>query len=385
MAQLSAAALALLLLAAALAPRPSESRLVAFSNVAPRLDAQGRIMNAHDGTTRRYAPGGRFYYHAMGYPSCNETGKINGCTGCIYGTSNSISVWSSPDLSSGSWVLEEAVYPGPAGFPECTYFRSQAVFNAATGAYVLWANIAGCKPGACAGGACPSYATATAPAPQGPWTFHGFAQPHNLTIANNTGDFALFVDDDGTAYAIVTHGIAGAGYRQMFVYGLSADYLSFTAARTAELPGPHLVEAPAMFKRGVTYYALLGGCTCMGLYGGGVAVLTAPAPLGPWKNVTAALDPGCEMERQTNCFQMGPGAICNPVTQAQQNFVIEVPLAGGGSALVWTGDRWQQSPDGTYAQQPQTWLPLSFDGSGAIAPLAWVDSFELDVAAAVTV
>ena len=369
-----------LALLAALAAR-SSARLVTFSNVAPRLDSQGRIMNAHDGTTRRYAPGGRFYYHAMSYPStCNETGKINGCTDCIYGTANGVSVWSSPDLSSGSWELEEAVYPGAAGFPECTYFRSQTVFNAATSTYVLWVNMAGCKPGVCSG-PCPSYATATAPAPQGPWKFNGFAQPHNLTIANNTGDFALFVDDDGAAYAIVTHGIAGAGYRQMFVYQLSADYLSFTSARTPELPGPHLVEAPAMFKRANTYYALLGGCTCMGLYGGGVAVLTAAAPLGPWTNVTATLDPGCAMERQSNCFQMGPGDICNPVTQAQQNFVIEVPLAGGGSALVWTGDRWQQSPDGTYAQQPQTWLPLYFDGD-AIAQLQWVDTFQLDVDAA---
>ena len=29
-------------------------------------------------------------------------------------------------------------------------------------------------------------------------------------------------------------------------------------------------------------------------------------------------------------------------TRAQQNFVVEVPLEGGGLAFVWTGDRWQQ-------------------------------------------
>ena len=64
--------------------------------------------------------------------------------------------------------------------------------------------------------------------------------------------------------------------------------------------------------------------------------------------------------------------------QAQQNFVIEVPLVDGSTALVWTGDRWQQSPDGTYQQQPQTWLPLTFEGD-AIRPLQWVDSFTLDI------
>ena len=35
---------------------------------------------------------------------------------------------------------------------------------------------------------------------------------------------------------------------------------------------------------------------------------------------------------------MGPGAVCNPVTQAQQNYVITVPLTNGSTAYIWTGD-----------------------------------------------
>lgn len=352
------------------------AKLVVFNNSAPRRAVDGSIMNAHDGTTRRYAPGGRFYYHAMGYPPCNETGRINGCTSCIYGRENSISVWSSPDLSSGSWALESTVYPAPhSGFPRCTYFRSQAVLHAASGVYVLWANSAGCDANV-SGSA--SYAVGVSAAPGGPFLFHGFAG--NKTF--NSGDFALFVDTDARAYAIITHGVDGAGPRDMYVFALTADYLAFDpAVPPVKLPGPRLVEAPAMFRRGATVYALLGGCTCMGLYGGGVAVLTAPAPLGPWRNVTDALDPGCAMERQSTCFQMGPGAICNPVTQAQQNFVMEVPLVGGDTGYVWTGDRWQQSPDGEYDEQPQTWLPLDFVGD-VIQPLAFVDAFSLDVDAA---
>jgi len=303
-------------------------------------------------------------------PTCNETGRVDGCTSCIYGRDNSIAVWSSPDLSSGSWVLESAVYPGAAGFPRCTYFRSQAVRHAPSGTYVLWANVAGCDARPFA-----PYAVATAPAPGGPFTFRGFAGNASF----NMGDFALFVDTDDRAYAIVTHGVNGAGPRDMYVFPLAPDYLGFDAAAApVKLPGPRLVEAPAMFRRGGTVYALLGGCTCMGLYGGGVAVLTAPAPMGPWTNVTDALDPGCAMERQSTCFQMGPGEVCNPVTQAQQNFVIEVPLADGSSSLVWTGDKWQTSPDGEYDEQPQTWLPLRFAGD-ALLPLEFVDSFTLDV------
>lgn len=85
------------------------------------------------------------------------------------------------------------------------------------------------------------------------------------------------------------------------------------------------------------------------------------------------------MWKQHTCFEMGPGAVCNPVTQAQQNYVITVPLANGSSAYIWTGDKWQQSPNGMYDEQPQTWLPLEFDGD-TLLPLKYVDTFTLDVA-----
>lgn len=55
---------------------------VSFSNIKPRLDTSGKIMNAHDGTTRQFSPGGPWFYSAMSYPPCNETGQINGCTSC---------------------------------------------------------------------------------------------------------------------------------------------------------------------------------------------------------------------------------------------------------------------------------------------------------------
>jgi len=321
---------------------PAAAKLVTFSNASPRRDSSGAILKAHDGTTQRFptsARPGTFFYHAMGYPNCTEPGKTNGCTSCIYGRSNSLAVYSSPDLSSGSWVLEEAVYPGAAGFPTCTYFRSQAVYNAATRLYVLWANTAGCD--SCPGGTCGAYATATAPEPGGPYTFRTMTQPTAAQLGNKSGfigDYALRVDDDGAAYIILTHGIAGAGHRDMYIFKLTPDFLGIEPGfAVGPLPGPNLVEAPALFKRGAVYYALLGGCTCMGLYGGGVAVLTAPSMGGPWVNVTSTLDPGCPMEKQSSCFEMGPGQVCNPVTQAQQNYVVEVPLADGSVAYVWTG------------------------------------------------
>ena len=57
-----------------------------------------------------------------------------------------------------------------------------------------------------------------------------------------------------------------------------------------------------------------------------------------------------------------------------------MPLANGSTAHIWTGDKWQQSPNNRFDEQPQTWLPLSFDTAGNIMPLKYVDRFELDVA-----
>lgn len=358
-------------------------RMVTFDNTKPRYDVNNKIINAHDGTTRRYGESGPFYYHAMGYPTCSEPGKINGCNKCLYSHNNSIATWSSPDLSSGSWKLLDTIYPSlTSGFPSCTYFRSQVVYNSHTKLYVLWVNVAGCDKGVQTDGG--EYAVGTATSPAGPFTFKGFVQadPSKLGPINNrsgVGDFALFIDDDGKAYNILTHGIDGPGHRDMYIFELSGDYLTFGNASIGPLPGEHLVEAPAFFKRGKTYYAFLGGCTCMGLYGGGVNVLTAASPLGPWTNVTATLDPGCPMFEQTSCFEMGPGAVCNPVSQAQQNFVMQVPLVSGDTAFIWTGDKWQQSPDGTFAEQPQTWIQLEFDGD-TVLPFKYVDKFSLDVA-----
>lgn len=214
-----------------------------------------------------------------------------------------------------------------------------------------------------------------------------------LEPGTGIGDHALFVDHrtDGAGYVILTRLTHGAGARNMHIFKLTPDFMDFeynvvngsvarNATTTGVLPGQHLVEAPAMFERNSVYYALLGGCSCMGLYGGGVNVLTAAHPLGPWENVSAAVDPGCDMWRQSSCFEVGPGEVCNAATQAQQNFVMEVPLSDGSTAYVWTGDRWQQSPDHMYDSQPQTWVVLEFDGDGRVLPMNVQETFELDIA-----
>ena len=47
-----------------------------------------------------------------------------------------------------------------------------------------------------------------------------------------------------------------------------------------------------------------------------VIVVLPVAATGVGTNATANLDPGCPMQQQHSCFEVGPGHACNPVTQA---------------------------------------------------------------------
>lgn len=231
---------------------PCAAKLVTFDNTKPRLTSGGANIKAHDGTTQRFGKSGPFYYHAMGYPGCNETGRINGCNTdpeygkggktCIYGHNNSLLVYSSPDLSSGSWKLEEQVYPGGGGgFPECTYFRSQAVYNPKTTKYVLWANIGGsCSCKGTPNGKCGSYAVGTSDAAAGPYKFAGTtsATAASMYHSGGQGDEALFVDTGAQLHphssAVDSHGVTfGAVPRTQMAPATSCLPTESTARATA--------------------------------------------------------------------------------------------------------------------------------------------------------
>ena len=114
-------------------------------------------------------------------------------------------MWSSPDLSSGSWQhVTTAV--SLANRPPGTIYRPDAVWNPHTQNVVMWYNWLN------AAGAYEGYAAYTAPSPAGPYT--RVRESVNVTIQNSTqscGDFHLFVDPaDGTPYVI-----AGCGFHMV--------------------------------------------------------------------------------------------------------------------------------------------------------------------------
>lgn len=121
----------------------------------------------------------------------------------------------------------------------------------------------------------------------------------------------------------------------------------------------------------------------------------APHPLGPWTRQPGTVNLACTAHADVADY-VDVGAVPTPgqgclyngssdtsTTRSQQNFVVQVEVANGDgeseTQYWWTGDRWQQAPDGIKGHEPQFWVPLRFDASGNIEDVRWVDSFSANV------
>jgi hypothetical protein len=368
------------LLVLALAP----ARALHVNNSLPLTDASGAILDCADGTYT-YS-GGRWYAHCVSYGLCVAPLPL-GCSptpdDCGARLDHNVSVFSSPDLSAGSWTFEGLALAASARRRGILY-RPHVVYSAQSRQWVLWANVHEI-------GVFQGYIAATAAHIAGPYTVA--APAVNLTrvlATNNCGDFDLWVDDDGAGWVIYTCG------HVMGVEALTGDLLASTGAASALFP-TYFVEAPVLFRRGATYFALFSWCCCFCRQGSGAAVHTAPHALGPWALASSpalpdgdvvcvapgagaggsgALPPPADTPNQGCAYQNGTRrADTVSAARSQQNSLIKLDLEGG--RVVWTGNRWGQAPDGLKGHEPQAWLPLTFDASGAIEPIRWVDAFDI--------
>jgi hypothetical protein len=378
--RLPRAALASLLCAAA-------ARAVLVNNSAPMLGVDGAILDCADGTYTLHA--GRWYAHCVSYGLCAAPVPL-GCSQmpglCGFRQDHNVSIFSSPDLSSGSWRFEALAFAYEARPPGILY-RPHVVFNPNTGLWVLWANIVN-RP------VFQGYFAATALSVTGPFTVVADEVP---LARQNCGDFDLLVDTDGAGYVIYTCG------HVMGVEALAPDFLG-AAALSGSPPtanfGPYFVEAPVLFHHGAAYYAIFGYCCCFCRQGSGAMVYTAPHPLGPWALASSAERPDGDVAcvvpaggggarggdaakllaapapedtpDQGCAYQNGTArADTVSVTRSQQNVIITLP----DGRLIWTGNRWGQAPDGIKGHEPQAWLPLEFDAAGNVQELKWLDAW----------
>ena len=333
---------------ASAAPQASDTTTItnfdSAGNQVVRLDTRGNAVDAHDGEIAFF--NGTYYLYGTSY-DCGYQWQAGGTPFCGF------KVYSSTDLvhwADRGYLFDPTTSAWQTACNGSTYgcFRPHVIYNASTGQYVLWINVYDNSVG---------YRVFTASSPTGPFTE---APTPTLAVNNsapsggvNNGDEGLFVDDDGTAYIAYTDWHTGGG--DIVVERLSSSYLTGTGAYTRL--GQSSTEAPALFKRGSTYYLSYSDPNCGYCGGTGTAYKTASSPLGPWSAGTSITSNSCG---------------------GQPSFVSAIPTTSG-TAYLYGSDLWNNGR-ANEALANYFWTPLTFNADGSIQPITCSPSVSLALA-----
>jgi len=336
------------------------------SNILPKRDTNGKILDAHDGNIVFDPATKLYYYYSVGYGDCEEPIGLTGCSGfvnpsspCGFLNNHSVNLYSTADFTS--WKYEGNVLPLAPPRPTCVLFSPKVIYNARSALWVLWANWVNCAH------ASYTYTVSTSPSPLGPFindfndTVAMSTQYGNLHNNSHVGDLNLFLDSDGKGYLIYSSQL------HVQIEPLSEDFRSSAYNATGLTSGqfPTGNEAPAMFKRNGMYYALLSDACCFCNPGAGVFAYVASAPLGPY-TLTWVNSP-----RGSFTWDLCPFApLSTPVATCAQQTLVFQTQAGD---TVWMGDRWQTAPPPARlkSQDFTSIFRLDFFPNGTITPLHW--------------
>ena len=337
----------------------SYGKLITIDNNKPWLDNKGNIMNIHEGHLVRWEENGLFYFYGMQYElcpddeiSCNATQGC-GCKECGHSSDHNVSIYTSPNMTSGSWeyrgtIFNESMSPQR---PKGRYFRTFIFYNNQTSKYVLW-NMYASKS---------YYMSSQSDSPLGPFVIKN----KNITMGHQGkhGDFYGFQDPQ-TNKAYIVYNSDG----NIAVDELTEDYLLSTQKTSALFNHSGHQEAPLIFKRNNIYYVLTGHgcCVCLAGSDSNLYISENGNPLGPYKFIN-----------NIGAFNNGTSR-----TQSEMAGLAIIKQANGSLVYLWSGDRWQQAPDGKHGHDPQIWQPLKFKDDNGIDDLldyTQLKSFQIDI------
>ena len=261
-----------------------------------------------------------------------------------------------------------------------SYWQPTLGYNAATSEWVLWWVFSPKDMDA----AFTMAQVATAPTAAGPFVLRN----PNVTLRYRTFTSAqLFVDDDGggggggggegaagvAAYVMYSSRQnpedEGNHFNPPVVERLSPSWTA-AAAPGGSPPAPIIPfppgsgscqEGEVMFRRGDRYYLLMGRCCCFCAEGSNLMAYSAAHPLGPYTpmaeiNTKARPPPPPPPRFSGTAAPSTPAPTQAPAMAGRYTVPCQqqgVTVIGGGSgapalpAFMWSGERWQQSPDGT--------------------------------------
>lgn len=239
------------------------------------------------------------------------------------------------------------------------------------------------------------YAVAVSSSPTGP--FHTVVDSSDMGCGGpgiESGDFALFVDDDAqhTAYIIVTH------YWWFCLQQLDTTYTRGVGSTALLWPVDFReVEAPVLFKHNHTYYALFGSSCCACTGGANILVYTSTAAMGPYKRQG---DIGTNKDgwtfstksQQSAVFPIYRPSLTHTQTQTRTHTQAQAQTQAQAHKnanehedtavsvqYVWVGNRWGSAPDHAYNHDLLFISPLRIFENGTIAHVDWQDNVVLQL------
>ena len=300
----------------------AEAAPLSLLNGIPFKNTAGGIVHAHGGGMIK---AGSYYY----WVGENRDGT------------NYVSLYRSTDLVNWEFRANILSKTSAAELATANIERPKIIYNAATNKYVLWAHK---ENGVDYGEA--RVAVASSSNIEGPYTYHGSFRP----LGYDSRDMTVF-NDNGTAYLISATRVNA----DLNIYKLTPDFLGVDSLVQTLWVGSYR-EAPAMFKRGSTYFLITSGAT--GWAPNQAKYATASSIAGTWSALTNFSD--------------------GTTYGSQSTYVI--PVEGSSTtSYLYMGDRWAGAWSGPVNSSRYVWLPLSFPTATTMS-MTWYPKLTIDAA-----
>lgn len=306
-------------------PKESHAATVNVTNGIQFKDTNGNVVHAHGGGMLKQGN----YYYWLGE---NRDGT------------NLVSLYRSTNLKD--WEFRAHLLSKSMGGELATanIERPKLLYNSSTGKYVMWMhkeNGINYNEG--------RVAVASASNIEGPYTYHGSFRP----LGHDSRDMTVY-NDNGTAYLFSSTRVNA----DMNVFRLTPDFLDVEALVHTLWVGQYR-EAPAVFKRGSTYFCITSGAT--GWDPNQAKYATASSIEGAWTN---------------------PVNFGDSVTYGSQSAFV-IPISGSTTtSYLYLGDRWAGAWGEPVNHSRYVWLPLSFPTNNTLE-MNWYPSIDIDTATGV--
>lgn len=322
-------ALACAVLAPLVATSTAQAAPQTVSNATQFTDTSGNPVHAHGGGVVR--SGGYYYWIGENRNSDN--------------TFRYVSCYRSTDLKSWTFVNNVLTENSHAELATANIERPKIMYNASTDRYVIWMHK---ENGSDYSEARAAVAVSTSNQPCGSYTYVRSFRP----LGHMSRDIGVFVDTDGTGYM---YSAARENY-DLHIYRLTADYTDVASLVADPWHGGHR-EAPALFKRGSTYFMLTSGAT--GWSPNQQKYATATSITGPW---TAMQNVG------------------DSTTYGSQTAFV-LPVQGtSGTSYLYMGDRWGNSIGTNVNGSKYVWAPITFPSATSMS-FSYYPELVIDAAA----